>query len=474
MGRNRFSAWLVLALAPVALWAVSAPRDAAADLEPGAVRAVQARAGLALREAPKGRAKVLRMLPYGSRVTVAEIAGLYAKVEGPEGATGWARSADLVDPAVLSGAGSRGPVGATEFSSSEISAAGRQFDLKTERTYRKMDEKLDAFFPLVDQVERSTPTDEDLDAFIGEGRLGRPLEPPTVASAVKLRLLGVEGGAAVNPNADPAWSQIGVSAISDADYIRQMDKYLSPEQEYFLGRSVAAAAIAEYGLDPDPARQALVRRIGEALVRLSDLVRGTYGGYHFAVLNSDLANGLSGPGGFVLVTRGALDLARNEEEVAGVLAHEIAHVSLKHGEAVIRRSKEWREAIRKLEEEAARPPPVKPEDCNTCADMAKLLGNSAKKLVTSLADEGYGKDFEFRADWDGSVYLCEAGYRVSAIAEYLQLLPDRKGVKWVSHPSSLDRIDALRPMLLRHCDPEDAGLGQAARLARFQTLLGRR
>ncbi len=91
-----------------------------------------------------------------------------------------------------------------------------------------------------------------------------------------------------------------------------------------------------YGLDPDEGMQQYVRAVGAALVELSDRVPATYGGWHFAVLDTDIANGICGPGGFVLVTRGAVKRCRDEEELAGILAHEIAHVSLRHGEAILR------------------------------------------------------------------------------------------------------------------------------------------
>ena len=106
------------------------------------------------------------------------------------------------------------------------------------------------------------------------------------------------------------------------------------------GRAVAANVIARYGLDPDQARQDYVRKIGASIVALSDHLHGNYGGYHFAVLADPKPNGVSGPGGFVFITRGALDLCRSEDEVAGILAHELAHVAAKHGEAIIRKSRE--------------------------------------------------------------------------------------------------------------------------------------
>ena len=130
----------------------------------------------------------------------------------------------------------------------------------------------------------------------------------------------------------------------------------------------------------------MVKRIGAAIVTLSDRLRQTHGGWHFAVLNSDVPNGISGPGGFVLVTKGALSLARNEDEVAGILAHEMAHVAYKHGEQMIRKSREFQEQLRRLEERIVRGP-QRGEDCNICGEVARTLGMSAGS-VKSHASRG--------------------------------------------------------------------------------------
>src|SRR5262245_17829048 len=66
---------------------------------------------------------------------------------------------------------------------------------------------------------------------------------------------------------------------SASDIVQQVNTRFSPEQEYYLGRAVAANFVARYGLDPDEARQETVRRIGAALVSLSSRIRTTYGGY---------------------------------------------------------------------------------------------------------------------------------------------------------------------------------------------------
>ena len=121
--------------------------------------------------------------------------------------------------------------------------------------------------------------------------------PGDIAGNATGGLLGGKGGDVVR-----------AVVATAADSYEQMATHFSPEQEYYLGRSVAANLIAKNGLDPDESRQQYVRRIGASIVALSARVNMTYGGYHFAVLNGAQPNGMSGPGGFVFITRGALDM----------------------------------------------------------------------------------------------------------------------------------------------------------------------
>jgi beta-barrel assembly-enhancing protease len=260
------------------------------------------------------------------------------------------------------------------------------------------------------------------------------------------------------------------AAIDNAEDLQeQMSIAFSPEQEYYLGRGVAAAAIARYGLDPDEGRQAYVRLIGATLVELAPRVRATYGGYHFAVLNSDEANGISGPGGFILITRGALVRAKNEDEVAGILAHEIAHVSLKHGEGVLRGagiaqsqlSGTFRLGM------AALGGPQRQQ-----ARMTTLFKDSVRGLAGHLASTGYGSAAETKADVEGSFVLYDTGYDASAIASYLRSSPERPHVDWAAHPPSRERAEQLGRIERRYGGSFDGGVGLAARTARFARTMG--
>jgi predicted Zn-dependent protease len=264
--------------------------------------------------------------------------------------------------------------------------------------------------------------------------------------------------------------EIARAAVSGAaDTVQQLNVAFSPEQEYYLGRSVAATAIARYGLDPDERRQDYVRKVGAAIVALSDRLPATYGGYHFAVLDTDLENGLSGPGGFVMVTRGALLRCRSEDELAGILAHELAHVSFKHGEGVIRASPGWQSNIGTLFKVVGAA--ANANDQSVAPNMTQLLSDTARDLVKSLAEQGYGKEAEFQADHEGSLILYSVGYDGAAVREYLSASEGRMAKSWESHPEAAERIASLDKLAAEYGGGFDGGVGREARAKRWAAFL---
>lgn len=104
--------------------------------------------------------------------------------------------------------------------------------------------------------------------------------------------------------------------------------FMSPQDELRVGREQHPEVLQQFGgVYNDPALAAYVQQIGTALARHSempDLV------FTFTVLNSPVVNAFALPGGYVYVTRGLMALASDEAELAGVLAHEIGHVTARH------------------------------------------------------------------------------------------------------------------------------------------------
>lgn len=102
----------------------------------------------------------------------------------------------------------------------------------------------------------------------------------------------------------------------------------TPEQDIEVGQQSAVKAEQQLPILNDSEITAYVERIGQ---RLASKAGGYPYQYHFKVVNASDINAFALPGGFVYVNRGVIDNARNEGEVAGVMAHEVSHVALRHG-----------------------------------------------------------------------------------------------------------------------------------------------
>src|SRR5262249_26367124 len=124
-------------------------------------------------------------------------------------------------------------------------------------------------------------------------------------------------------------SILGVAAVAGAQTKLQPGFNLfTPEQDVEVGRESVVKAEQQLPILNDAEITAYVDRIGQ---RLAAKAGGFPFKYQFKVVNASDINAFALPGGFVYVNRGVLDSASNEGEVAGVMAHEVSHVALRHG-----------------------------------------------------------------------------------------------------------------------------------------------
>src|SRR5436309_8751834 len=103
--------------------------------------------------------------------------------------------------------------------------------------------------------------------------------------------------------------------------------FVSTSQEAAMGRESDPAVIAEYGLYGDSTVQRYVDSVGQRLGSISHLPTL---GWHFRVLDSPVVNAFAIPGGYIYITRGILAYLNSEAQLAGVLGHEIGHVTARH------------------------------------------------------------------------------------------------------------------------------------------------
>jgi predicted Zn-dependent protease len=103
---------------------------------------------------------------------------------------------------------------------------------------------------------------------------------------------------------------------------------LSFDQEVQLGAEADKSIVAEYGLYDDPKIAEFVDNLGQSMAKVSH--RPTLQ-FHFRVLDSPVINAFALPGGYVYITRGILAYMNSEAELAGVVGHEIGHITARHG-----------------------------------------------------------------------------------------------------------------------------------------------
>jgi predicted Zn-dependent protease len=214
----------------------------------------------------------------------------------------------------------------------------------------------------------------------------------------------------------------------------------TPEQEEEIGRAGAAKMIAVLGLYDEPNLTEYVNLVGNTVARQGE--RNLH--YRFAVLNTPVVNAFALPGGYIFVTRGALATMKNEAELAGTLAHEVAHVDGRHLEKAVRKKKATAWA---WEEGSAKIPP------STLTQIADDIVNAA---IISRPDPGQ----ESEADRNGTGFAAGAGYQAAGLRDFLQTLAtaaeDKRNEQALgmwngqTHPPFPERIAALDKILKQY------------------------
>jgi len=205
----------------------------------------------------------------------------------------------------------------------------------------------------------------------------------------------------------------------------------SPEEENRIGKQIAGNLLGAVPLVRDDKLQAYVNQVGNWVALQSGRKETTW---HFGVLDTEDINAFAAPGGYVFVTKGLYRRLNNEAELAGVLGHEIAHVTQKHHLKVLKHSS----LIGVLGQAASNK--AKSSD----QVVQNLIGNGAEIMA-----RGLDKDAEFEADRIGMVYAARAGYTPWGLPDVLQDLAGlpakdgRTSLLYKTHPLPADRLAAL-------------------------------
>jgi predicted Zn-dependent protease len=237
----------------------------------------------------------------------------------------------------------------------------------------------------------------------------------------------------------------GKVSSSDVETVEKTTKALrssfaeiTEEEEYYIGRAVSAMILSQYPVYKNDALTKYVNRVGNAVVIHSDRPE-TYAGYHFMILDTEEVNALAAPGGFIFITKGLLKRCQDEETLGCILAHEVGHVSAKHGLQSIKKSR-LLDAFRIIGEEAAKR--YTPERLSQLTDIFEdTLGDIAEKLI----ERGYDRKYEYEADRLSVKTSARTGYNASGLLDFLNTMVDdtstESGKGWFkTHPSAKDRM----------------------------------
>lgn len=235
----------------------------------------------------------------------------------------------------------------------------------------------------------------------------------------------------------PADAQFGVlndlvNKAQSAQKIGEGLRKINEQEEIKIGGDLAGMLLGAAPLIDDPAKQAYVNRLGRWLALHSERPGLPW---KFGIIDNDDFNAFSTPGGYVLVTRGLFDRMRSEAELAGVLAHEVAHVERKHHLEALQRSlrdQSLSEMRRYFTVSTG----------NSLADQfSTALLNAGKDLYI----KGLDPNAEYDADRIGVVVAARSGYSAYGLGGVLQTLTattDERayGMHSRTHPLPLERL----------------------------------
>jgi predicted Zn-dependent protease len=266
--------------------------------------------------------------------------------------------------------------------------------------------------------------------------------------AGRCTVLGLGIGLLVSALASGCSSSGLLSTIaSDAGSIVKVSKAVSksfqditPEQEYYIGRTVGAMVLDTYKPYNNQEAIEYLNVLGQTLAQASDLPE-TFGGYHFLILNSDDINAFAAPGGLVFVTRGMIKCCKKEDALAAVLAHEIGHIQHKHGLRAIKKSR-ITSALTTIGAEGA-----KRFGGEKLAQLTETFENSIADITSTMINNGYSRTFEREADRTAVIILKRVGYDPNGLVEMLKVMEKQLkpgGLDFAkTHPSPASRIEDL-------------------------------
>ena len=241
----------------------------------------------------------------------------------------------------------------------------------------------------------------------------------------------------------------GKKAVEVGQKVQEATKEYTVEEEIALGEGITTGFLGAIRLHPDERLQRYVNRVGRWLASQTERADLPW---TFGVIDTEIINAFAMPGGTVVVSHGLVKRLGSESELAGVLAHEIAHVLKKHQLSAIQSDAGWSAAATGAKAVAA-------------DQIARRGGGDVMGIKTQLANAGVDlvkdglflrpldRSMEYEADRLGVVVAARGGYDPYGFVAVLTMLaqgkPEETGVSitFSTHPSPADRLAELEKVM---------------------------
>lgn len=206
---------------------------------------------------------------------------------------------------------------------------------------------------------------------------------------------------------------------------------IGDKEEQAIGGAVAVEIVSRNGgiwKNEEATRR--VATIGRVLARYSVRPESSF---TFGILNEEGINGFSAPGGYVFITKGLYEAVKDDHELAGVLGHEITHVTERHAVKVLSRNKFNKGALQVASGSVG-------------GGATDAFDDLVDRGVQSLFNVGYDPDKEFYADKIGHNLAADAGFDQDGLLSFLKRLNEmKKGESYAfsHHPPLKHRVERL-------------------------------
>ncbi len=223
-----------------------------------------------------------------------------------------------------------------------------------------------------------------------------------------------------------------------------------PSEEYYIGKTTAAYMLARYKSygDGTSKLERYINNIGRTL-GMASIRPEVFMGYRILIIKSENKNAFANPGGFIFITTGLLKLAKYEDEIAGVLAHEIAHIALRHPTKSINRA--YRQDMMKEKVEK------------------RLLRRNVEKSVEDVfkrRNTGFDSQQEKQADKYAIIILMRLGYEPMGLVRIIKKLEGGDEV----HGDPQERAENLKEIIRR----QKTRFGLVTRIPKFRRKIYKR